>query len=696
MDNKLLNQLLKSIKDDNVKKFQEYATGKTLSLCLGRFPLLSLCYMYDSAIILDKFEDELLNVNDFIIEDEPLAIYDDFKKIAGKSLRLYTKGTRISPLEMLAIMGHSNKLRSVYTKTPKNQSIVDNLKKIYSINYNVIIEADLDKIDAPKVKNVKEPTSILFKFAIIAIAFSLLICCALGCSVGFIGLGTKNSPIKVAEMGIIKLNSNNALVLTSDLNSSDESIQLNSLNGNNHSITLDTLDFIDVLTGSLENLTFILNLDYSVKDTNTALIKHNKGTVKNVTVVVNGKISENSLYDDVYISALVGINEGNIENCKIVGNLDVIGNGEGNATYCSIAAQNYGAIKNCKTENGDLYSENVDLCGISIENYGIIEHTSNNLTIEQRGTILSFDEDNRGWNPNCAGICVTNEGVLTDCVNNGDIKGYADTNEAWQIMLGGVAITNLGTITNCINSGKIMANSANCALYLGGLVTFNKTKYVISTFDNASISGSANLGDIDGSNEGEQSGEIIIGGLVSYNQGNVSKSYNKGKQNVATASSAVYIGGLIGISTSYQENLFTANYADVNNCYSYSEISLTIGTKIAVMGGIAGRNDSGLTYNYAYTKFNVLDLNEYQEDETPVSVFTGTIAGLASISPTITGGWSSSTAYNSAFNESTDYLTIAGLLYNNSISNVSDGLNTNYTDRTTMIEKLKKEGIYLE
>ena len=51
------NKLLEAIKKDDLKSFSLLMpTNADLNLCYGRFPILSLLYMYSSFKILSKFE----------------------------------------------------------------------------------------------------------------------------------------------------------------------------------------------------------------------------------------------------------------------------------------------------------------------------------------------------------------------------------------------------------------------------------------------------------------------------------------------------------------------------------------------------------------------------------------------------------------------------------------------------------------
>ena len=83
-------QLFEAIKKDDLKTFENLITSNAdLNICFGRFPLLSVCYLYDSVKILNKFEKKLFSKSAFDIHEEFFEIYLKFKTHAKKSIRLF-------------------------------------------------------------------------------------------------------------------------------------------------------------------------------------------------------------------------------------------------------------------------------------------------------------------------------------------------------------------------------------------------------------------------------------------------------------------------------------------------------------------------------------------------------------------------------------------------------------------------------
>ena len=132
MKKELLLDLLQAIKKDDYKAFSKLVTDRILCTSFGRFPMLSLCYMYKSAMILEKFENSLKKIKtaDYSIEDEPFEIYTDFREIARKSLRLFLTSEFVFPEEMLALMGRSQKLSKEWLDFDRNYIAIEHIKKI--------------------------------------------------------------------------------------------------------------------------------------------------------------------------------------------------------------------------------------------------------------------------------------------------------------------------------------------------------------------------------------------------------------------------------------------------------------------------------------------------------------------------------------------------------------------------------------
>lgn len=392
----------------------------------------------------------------------------------------------------------------------------------------------------------------------------------------------------------------------------------------------------------------------------------------------------------------MGTNNGSIQNCSVSGNVDIVGNAEGNAYFSSIASKNNGDIIDVTVLEGAIKSSDVDLAGITIENSGKIINTQNKSIITQIGTDIISENEDMGWNPNCSGIAIENTGTIQNCVNYGDITANSLSIKAREILISGIATKNSGSVLACNNRGKLTTNSPNSSVYAGGIVSLNR-QYLdaaLSTFVFGVIENSRNFGNIDISNTQNENSEIFSGGIVGVNQGNIIKSANSGKQSVTTINGAPFVGGIAGYNTTYTEGMYTS-YATINECRSDSNISLTYGKKQAFVGGLVGNNNSTLQYSFTFSEFTITDGNVYADGEDKILAFVGSVVGIDNISRTLTG-WSSTTAYNSAYCANIEQVTIGAFVYQNSIVSIGDGLNKGYNDRQAMINALTQEGRYWE
>ena len=88
MENQKVKQIFEAVKNDDLKTFESLILSSSdLNICFGRFPLLSVCYLFDSLRILNKFEKYLISKSSYSIEIEPYEVYLKFKTKAKKSIR---------------------------------------------------------------------------------------------------------------------------------------------------------------------------------------------------------------------------------------------------------------------------------------------------------------------------------------------------------------------------------------------------------------------------------------------------------------------------------------------------------------------------------------------------------------------------------------------------------------------------------
>ena len=97
-------KLLYTVKKDDLKSFKAMMRDSNLgNLRMGRFPVLSLLYLYGARKILSAYETGFLKISSWESVGEPIEVSQYFAKKAGKCLRLYFDEI-VSPIEMLLIL----------------------------------------------------------------------------------------------------------------------------------------------------------------------------------------------------------------------------------------------------------------------------------------------------------------------------------------------------------------------------------------------------------------------------------------------------------------------------------------------------------------------------------------------------------------------------------------------------------------
>ncbi len=171
MERERLEELFVSIKEDNLKSFSSIMLSNSdLNIRFGRFPILSLLYLYKSYNILSRYEKLLLPINKFEKVFEPFDAYKKFKAYAKKSLKLFMGDEQIIyPIEMLAVIDDRGHLKHFYKLLFKNEKILENLSKIYNLTHKLNVE-----ISESSILVKRKPLSL--KQKIIASALCAVFC----------------------------------------------------------------------------------------------------------------------------------------------------------------------------------------------------------------------------------------------------------------------------------------------------------------------------------------------------------------------------------------------------------------------------------------------------------------------------------------------------------------------------------------
>lgn len=674
MDFEKTNQVFEAIKSDDLNLFRQIIQSNSdLNLCYGRFPILSLCYLYESYRILDKYEKYMFQIKNFLVIDEKFEMYQKFKLRAKKSIRLFRDKKIIMPIEMLAILDERQKIAKDYQKYYKNAEITSNIEKIYSLTNKTEVEAKIDKFTSP-IKSTSKKSRIFVSLVALVLCLMVIIpsICVAVVSSNF-GLGTQKSPIHISSESELKKalqKGNSNYILDCDIElTSDFSVKnfSGTLFGNDYTIYANSYlsgALIKNLTGQIQDLN--LQIEYEnlkISKNLSFLAENSSGIIKNCEIS-GYLIAEFENEDDAYLSIFVQNNNGRIENSSLNVGANVTNPTEKNAFLSGFSAENNGTIENCSTTNQTFETDTVDVSSISINNNGTINLCENNLKLSQSSSGL--------WHPNTAGISISNSGTISNVVNNGEISSSStnevssnEQNSAFVVYASGVVVENYGKVESAVNNGSVRATSLVAKTYASGIVVSNNyelsnsknngTIYSYSKFSDifssgitcyntftyqtsgfyfnfntiGSLENCVNYGMIKIESDGDISVETgtsvgaYAGGVVAFNYTSVLNSNNFGEINVDCKYQDLYVGGIVGLI--YYTNM--SSYLDVliKNCNSQGNIFGKSELSNGFIGGICGFDNFGTIQNCGFVgKISSFSYNGY----------VGGVCGEAQISPT--------------------------------------------------------------
>ncbi|MEN6413105.1 MAG: YDG domain-containing protein [Veillonellales bacterium] len=272
------------------------------------------------------------------------------------------------------------------------------------------------------------------------------------------------------------------------------------------------------------------------------------------------------------VGALVGYNNGTIENCNSAGTVS------GTKNVGGLVGDNYGTI----TASTSAVSVTVSTNGKSMGGLaGANEDSKASISdSSSSGTVIRTSQSSKyvytgglvGYNSAKIANSFSSSTVESSTNYTGGLVGYNTGGQitgSWSTgniigtnYVGGLVGNNdSGTISVCYSTGTVKGVS-----WVGGLVGYNKS----------TISGSWHkTGSVTSSNS-------YIGGLVGWNAALIEDSYNDSAVTMTGTSDQIYVGGLIGYNTG------TVTGADKDKSYSSGSVTSNGGT----VGGLIGYNNS--------------------------------------------------------------------------------------------------------
>ena len=462
-------EIYNAIRKDNLELFEKHVNEEhAKELSFGRFPILSLCYLYNAKKIINKYEDELLLVRTYIQIPEKIETYSLFKKKAGRNLRLYA-GTNniIHPLEMLSILGKASRLEKVYPKAIKTNSTIENLKTIERVKSSTEINPTETKIQMPKQPIPKKLYKIAASIMSICLVFAIVFTLA-AFGVVALGDGSENHPYYVRSASQLEEAMSKGEYIVIDGDFECESLSIGDydghIDGNSHTITLtnQTTNILKNFTGSIKDLNLNIQLDYAHNASSGILTYKNSGEIDNVNITINGQMKyTGASTESIFFGVMTFENTGTISNSTISGTMDIVGNTSTDVVFSAITGTNKGTITSTTTDGTFNLSEVNGAMGVYV-NYGDIDGAINNAAFIQTSQLASAYLK-------MAGICNQNYGTVQNCTNNGEIKIIDDNEERTFPFIGGIVCENYSTIKRCKNNGQLVCDVKYGVARIGGI-----------------------------------------------------------------------------------------------------------------------------------------------------------------------------------------------------------------------------------
>ena len=560
MEKVISEQIFHAIKSDNLSVFSRLITGHE-NLSFGRFPILSLCYLYNAKKITKAYFSVLCKLSEYAYVTEYFEIYQSFKNVAGRALRLYSN-CNISPLEMLAILHKDSKVKKYFNIFAKSDIILNNLKTIYSINsQKVAISTMAIKISRPPLTNLQRKKS---KFAIIVggICSAVLIITYL--LAGFtIGLGTSSLPYKIttARQLSMALNSGGYYTITKNITLEDLTTDLSfngELNGDGHTIYVKNSpknSLISVNNGTLGNLNIVYeNIDENISSSLSLFVGTNNGKIHNVKVNCESLTLNctRTPSQDIYISSIATTNNGTISNCDVELSAKLSASSQGECYVSGLVGKNLGSVTNCNFISGSIETTEIDIAGIVSQNdvKGVVQNCRNYVSLTQTSTL---DE----WSPSVGGIVVENYGLIDNSYNYGKVSITSSGEDtSYNVCVAGVSALNYGNVTKCLNKGEIYSSSQRLVTYVGGITAYSSYWIENNQGITPVINGCGSVGNISFTSEHEDA-FVFAGGISGYLYGEVSSCYSLAMYTNGYDESKYFVGSCVG--SSYLQYQFFQN-----------------------------------------------------------------------------------------------------------------------------------------
>ena len=390
--------------------------------------------------------------------------------------------------------------------------------------------------------------------------------------------------------------------------------------------------------------------DFVISETQSAgFFTANSGTIQNLTLA-DFAFSVASVSTTFNAGALVGTNEGIVENCHITDAVltyhsdpighqaerydsfagGIIGSNSGTVSNCSV----YANISCCADLYMNVYGSTSALNALWFggavgTNSGTITNVTANTVVEGIAQGDVPGDDGAFVYLQMGGFVGTNYGEILLSDSHIEVTAVCETTTAdllgtgytqARIFFGGFAYLNAGEVFECSASGVYDASKASVwgDIAIGGFVVINEQQ-ITDCYTNVMLKSAKALANTQNTN--------IAGGFVGTNSGVITSSYtaaNMEMQNVG------YFGGFVGVNESS---------GLISKCFATGSIAYT-DTPLGV-GCFAGKVNVGETFfkNYYNTESKIMqgEADVTVDDENATKVYLTTLQSREFLVDTL--GW---------------------------------------------------------
>ena len=194
-----MQELLTAIKKDDLATFKRITDKKRglMSLSFGRFPVLSLCYLYKSKKIIKSFENQLFSITNYNIVEEDFQSYKLFRKLSGRCLRFFIDRI-VTPYDMLAVLGESLHIIEKSKRFPLDEDTFSRVESIFNMLHFQKVKITDNRIEISKKRFLGYQKAYIL-ITILAVLFVSLL--SGGAWYGYkkaFGDGSANNPLRIA------------------------------------------------------------------------------------------------------------------------------------------------------------------------------------------------------------------------------------------------------------------------------------------------------------------------------------------------------------------------------------------------------------------------------------------------------------------------------------------------------------------